>query len=210
MNLLSNAKFVTGAHKLIQLPADEGSEVAFAGRSNAGKSTALNRICNQRALARTSKTPGRTQQINCFELSEDLRLCDLPGYGFAKMPDSLKKHWSTTMARYLTERKSLKGVVLIMDIRHPLKPQDLDLLDLTADAGLPCHILLSKCDKLGRGAAMASLHKTLATARKHAPQSSGQLFSGLKNTGVNEARVAIERLLMANSEEAEAATLPAP
>lgn len=208
MNLLSSAKFVTGAHKLSQLPDDQGREIAFAGRSNAGKSTALNRICNQRALARTSKTPGRTQQINCFELTPQLRLCDLPGYGFAKMPDSLKKHWSTTMARYLLERKSLKGVVLIMDIRHPMKPQDLDLLDLTAEAHLPCHILLSKCDKLGRGAAMASLHKTLATARQHSSQVTGQLFSGLKNTGVDDARVAIERLLLADSEEAVVDTSP--
>lgn len=193
--------FILGAHTLAQAPPDAGIEVAFAGRSNAGKSSALNAITGSKALARVSKTPGRTQQINFFGLDEERRLVDLPGYGYAKVPERLKLHWQRTLAAYLQDRNALRGLVLVMDIRHPLTPGDLLMLDWGYAAGMPIHILLTKADKLSRGAACASReHVAAALAQRYADDAEGprptvQLFSALKRTGIDEARACIERWL---------------
>jgi GTP-binding protein len=153
------AKYVLNAHELHQLPPDSGREVAIAGRSNAGKSSAINTLTGQKALARTSKTPGRTQQIVIFEVDPDRRIADLPGYGYAKVPESLRKHWRVVMQKYFERRRSLSGVVLVMDIRHPMRPFDEQMINWCVTASVPCHILLTKADKLKRGPAQATLHK---------------------------------------------------
>jgi len=145
------AQFVTSAAELRQLPADAGAEIAFAGRSNAGKSSALNAICDQTALARTSKTPGRTQLLNVFALDDARRLVDLPGYGYAKVPEAMRERWRSLIDQYLRERDSLRAVVLIMDSRHPLKEFDQQMLAYCRDIGLACHCILTKADKLSRG-----------------------------------------------------------
>jgi GTP-binding protein len=182
------ARYLINAHRLNQLPADAGAEIAFAGRSNAGKSSALNAICDQRALARTSKTPGRTQQLVVFELDEDHRLIDLPGYGYAKVPGALRDHWRGLIDDYLRTRNCLRGVVLIMDARHPLRDFDRQMLDYAAAVGWPCHCLLAKADKLSRSEGL----RTLAAVRKEliAP-ASAQLFSSPARTGVDEARAVL-------------------
>ena len=143
---LSKATFTLSAPDIRRLPADSGIEVAFAGRSNAGKSSALNTLTNQRSLARTSKTPGRTQLINIFEIAENKRLVDLPGYGFAKVPMEMKKKWQKALGEYLEKRECLKGLVILMDIRHPLKDLDMDLIQWAADGDLPVLALLTKSD----------------------------------------------------------------
>ena len=148
---LTKATFTLSAPDIRRLPADSGIEVAFAGRSNAGKSSALNTLTNQRSLARTSKTPGRTQLINIFEIAEDKRLVDLPGYGFAKVPMEMKKKWQKALGEYLEKRECLKGLVILMDIRHPLKDLDMDLIQWAADGELPVLALLTKSDKLSPG-----------------------------------------------------------
>ncbi len=177
------AGFLKSASVLSQCPADEGAEVAFCGRSNAGKSSAINRLTRQRKLARTSKTPGRTQLINFFTLSGQHRLVDLPGYGYAKVPDALKAQWHEHLDDYLRHRRSLKGLVLLMDIRHPMKEFDRTMVSWCADAGLPLHILLTKADKLKRGAQSAALLNT----RKSLPEDvSIQLFSATRGTGLDE------------------------
>ncbi len=181
------AKFLLSAAKLSQLPADVGIEVAFAGRSNSGKSSALNTITNIKNLARTSKTPGRTQQINVFTLDEQRRLIDLPGYGYAQVPLAVKEHWQNTLAKYLETRESLRGMVLMMDIRHPFKPLDLIMIEWACQSHLAVHILLTKADKLKRGAAMATLQQVNATIKKYLTPVSAQLFSSLKKQGVDEA-----------------------
>ncbi len=183
----SQAKFLLGAAKLQQLPADVGIEIAFAGRSNSGKSSALNTITNNKSLARTSKTPGRTQQINVFTLDEQRRLIDLPGYGYAQVPLSVKEHWQQTLAKYLETRQSLRGMILMMDIRHPLKPLDLTMLDWACHSHLAVHILLTKADKLKRGAAMATLQQLNSAIKKYLTPVSAQLFSSLKKQGIEEA-----------------------
>lgn len=177
------ARYVLNAHELKQLPADEGIEVAIAGRSNAGKSSAINTFTDQKALARTSKTPGRTQQIVIFELDEQRRIADLPGYGYAKVPLKLKAHWRHIMQRYFQTRKSLRGVVLVMDIRHPLREFDQQMLAWCEAANTPCHILLTKADKLKRGPAQSTL---LQVRRKLPPVASVQVFSSSKKTGLEE------------------------
>lgn len=184
--IYQQARFLTSAAKLSQLPADRGFEVAFAGRSNAGKSTALNVLTQQRQLARTSKTPGRTQLINLFELDDDRRLVDLPGYGYAKVPEEMKRQWQETLARYLETRDCLRGLILLMDCRHPLQELDCVMLNWAIESELPTHILLTKADKLKRGAAMSSLQKVRAHLKQHQDSVSVQLFSGLKRTGVDE------------------------
>ncbi len=177
------ASYVLNAHELKQLPADEGIEVAIAGRSNAGKSSAINTLTDQKSLARTSKTPGRTQQIVIFELDENRRIADLPGYGFAKVPLKLKEHWRKVMARYFQTRKCLRGVVLVMDIRHPMKEFDQQMLAWCEAAGTPCHILLTKADKLKRGPAQSALLKL----RRDLPAiASAQVFSATEKTGLDE------------------------
>ncbi|MBB71809.1 MAG: YihA family ribosome biogenesis GTP-binding protein [Legionellales bacterium] len=187
MSLYRKAKFLLSAAKLSQLPADEGFEVAFAGRSNAGKSSAINAITNITGLARTSKTPGRTQLINIFDLEPQRRLVDLPGYGYAKVPEAVKRRWQHTLAEYLQERRCLRGIVLLMDIRHPLKDFDVQMLEWAYQAQLPVHILLTKSDKLGSGASKAALHKVEQAVRDMGELVSVQRFSALKKTGIDEA-----------------------
>jgi len=177
------ASYVLNAHELKQLPKDEGIEVAISGRSNAGKSSAINALTDQKSLARTSKTPGRTQQIVIFELDENRRIADLPGYGFAKVPLQLKEHWRNVMARYFQTRKCLRGVVLVMDIRHPMREFDQQMLNWCESAGVPCHILLTKADKLKRGPAQSTL---LKVQRDLPAIASAQVFSSTNKTGLEE------------------------
>ncbi len=184
----SRARFLTSAPRTSLAPADMGAEVAFAGRSNAGKSSALNVITQQRALARTSKTPGRTQQINYFELDDGLRLVDLPGYGYAKVPRALKTQWQQHLAEYLQTRASLRGLILLMDCRHPLTEYDQQMLRWCATAGLPVHVLLTKADKLKRGPANVSLLAVRRRLGEFHARASAQLFSALKKDGLDEAR----------------------
>lgn len=183
------AQFTLSAARLSQLPPDEGVEIAFAGRSNAGKSSAINRLTGQRGLARTSKTPGRTQLINFFALDEGRRLVDLPGYGYAKVAEEVKRRWQQTMEQYLSSRQSLRGLVLLMDVRHPLKEVDQQLLSWCWQVGMPVHVLLTKADKLKRGAAQNILLQVRREleARSPAQLTSVQLFSALKGTGLEEA-----------------------
>jgi len=183
VNPFRSARYVISAHHIKQLPEDQGIEVAIAGRSNAGKSSAINTFTDQKSLARTSKTPGRTQQIVVFELDEKRRNADLPGYGYAKVPAKLKAHWRTVMARYFKTRKCSRGVVLVMDIRHPMREFDKKMLAGCESADIPCHILLTKADKLKRGPAQSTLLKV----RRDMPNiASIQIFSSLKKTGMDE------------------------
>lgn len=195
LNPLRDAAFTTAAHRLDQLPADAGCEIAFAGRSNAGKSSALNALVGVGSLARTSKTPGRTQQLVVFTLPDGRRLIDLPGYGYAKVPADLREHWRGELERYLRERRSLRGLALIMDIRHPLKDFDRAMLEFCADTVLPCHVLLSKADKLGRG----EMSRTLAQVRRDlaglGAGFSAQALSALRGEGVDAARAALAALM---------------
>jgi GTP-binding protein len=187
-----NATFILSAAKLGQCPADVGVEVAFAGRSNAGKSSAINAICDHNKLARASKTPGRTQQINFFALAEDKRLVDLPGYGFARVPLEIRQQWTRLVENYLGKRRSLAGIVLLMDVRHPLKDQDRDLIGWAAGLGIPLLVLLTKADKLSRGPGKSTL---LAVRRELAsvPSTTVQLFSALSGEGIDEARAVLDR-----------------
>jgi GTP-binding protein len=180
-----------GAHEIRQLPDDIGTEVAIAGRSNAGKSSVLNVITANSRLARISKTPGRTQQMNIFVLDDGRRLVDLPGYGYAKVPVAMRKHWGATLNRYFQERNSLSGLILIMDIRHPLRPEDQQMLDWALAVGLPTHILLNKSDKFSRGAGMSLLQKLKGFVNDDLV--SIQLFSALKKTGAGEARSVLDQ-----------------
>ena len=181
---LRRAVFTIAANAISQLPADTGMEVGFAGRSNAGKSSAVNTITGQKSLARTSKTPGRTQQIIFFSLDEQRRLLDLPGYGFAKVPPAIKAHWQNLMEGYFRERSSLKGLVLVMDARHPLRDFDQMMLDWCENTQTPVHILLTKSDKLSRGAASAELQKVRKLVKEWNVEQEVQLFSALNNTGL--------------------------
>src|SRR5690606_30223860 len=152
-NPLARARYHLSAHTPAQLPPDTGHEVAFAGRSNAGKPSALNALCQQSALARVSKTPGRTQQLVFFQIEPhaDRHLVDLPGYGYAKVPKDLQAHWQAFIAGYFESRQALRGLVVVMDIRHPLRDYDRQMLGYVVSRGLPAHALLTKADKLGRG-----------------------------------------------------------
>lgn len=187
-NPFRHASYTLSAHELKQLPVDAGIEVAIAGRSNAGKSSAINTLTDQKSLARTSKTPGRTQQIVIFELDDTRRIADLPGYGFAKVPLKLKEHWRHVMERYFQTRECLRGVVLVMDIRHPMREFDQQMLAWCEAAGIPCHILLTKADKLKRGAANAALLQVRRQLQELHPGSSLQLFSSLTRDGTDAAR----------------------
>lgn len=182
--LLHGARFDKSAAKMSQLPTDNGIEIAFAGRSNAGKSSALNALTDQKKLARISKTPGRTQLINIFSLDAERRLVDLPGYGFAKVPMHVKKQWQDLLDSYLNQRTSLKGLILLMDIRHPMKEFDATMLEWAHHRQMPVHILLTKADKLKRGPAknaLLALKRDLADCE---PLFSMQLFSALKKQGL--------------------------
>ena len=178
-----SAQFLTSAAKVHQCPPDEGWEVAFAGRSNAGKSSAINSLTNNRKLAKTSKTPGRTQLINFFALSETQRLVDLPGYGFAKVPVAVKNAWTKQLEGYLAKRQCLRGLILLMDVRHPLQPFDEQMLNWALAAHMPVHILLTKADKLKKGPANNSLLAVRKALKAHQDLVSVQLFSALKHTG---------------------------
>lgn len=192
MSLFSEASYLTSANHSRQFVEDSGREVAFAGRSNAGKSSAINRITGRKSLARTSKTPGRTQLVNFFALDGGIRLVDLPGYGFAKVPESMRRHWRTLMESYFASRRSLVGLVVVMDCRRPLTDGDRQMLEWAAAAGCPVHVLLTKADKLSRGKASAALH---SVRRELGDAVSTQLFSALKGTGLDEARRAIGDML---------------
>lgn len=185
--LLHSVEFLKSAQNTSQCPPDVGFEVAFAGRSNAGKSSAINRLCTQKSLARTSKTPGRTQLLNFFQVDDDRRLVDLPGYGYAKVNKSLKEQWQKDLDGYLAERECLVGLVLMMDIRHPLKDFDQLILEWSAASNMPLHILLTKADKLKYGAAKATLLKTRQALKNHPAPLSLQLFSATQGTGCEEA-----------------------
>jgi GTP-binding protein len=177
------AHFITSAPSLKQCPDDTGVEVAFAGRSNAGKSSALNTLAQQNKLARTSKTPGRTQLINFFEIEPGVRIVDLPGYGFAKVPDRMKREWQKNMSEYLEARQSLKALVLVMDIRHPLTEFDIMMCDWALDVEMPVHILLTKSDKLKRGPAQSTRLKVMKTMDRMGDLLTVQTFSSLKKEG---------------------------
>lgn len=181
------------ATQLSELPEDSGMEVAFAGRSNAGKSSAINTLTEINALARTSKTPGRTQMINFFRMDSQRALVDLPGYGYAKVPEKMKLRWQQTLAKYLETRQSLKGLVLLMDIRHPLKEFDLQMLIWAKQANLPVHIMLTKSDKLSHGAAMSTLNSVKQQLTKAELSASIQLFSSLKKSGRDQAIMVLDQ-----------------
>lgn len=189
------AQFLTSAPDPRRLPPDTGAEVAFAGRSNAGKSSALNAICDQSGLARTSKTPGRTQLLNVFVLDEVRRLIDLPGYGYAKVPEAVREKWRLAIDAYLRERESLRGIVLIMDSRHPLKDFDRQMLGYCAEIGLACHVLLTKSDKLSRSEGLRTLAAVRVKCKSAGWHATAQLFSAQAKTGLEEARAAIAALL---------------
>src|SRR3990167_4863189 len=187
----NQAIYLTSATCLAELPADDGIEIAFIGRSNAGKSSAINTIVNIKGLARTSTTPGRTQMINFFMINEGRRLVDLPGYGYAKAPAEMKEKWQQTTADYFEKRESLEGLVLVMDARHPLKEMDQQLISWCADFQVHLHILLTKSDKLTPN----QQKKTLFSVQKALDGMntvSVQLFSSLKKAGVDDARAKLD------------------
>lgn len=194
-NPLRGAAFVLAAHRPDQLPPDAGAEIAFAGRSNAGKSSALNALAGQSALARTSKTPGRTQQLVVFALPDGRRLVDLPGYGYAKVPPSLRDHWRQAIDHYLRKRQSLRGLVLIADIRHALTPFDRQMLAYCAGIELPCVVLLSKADKLSRVQARTRQREVDTEIAKEHWRAQTIAFSAPAGTGLDEARAAAAALL---------------
>jgi len=197
---------MTSAPSIRQCPEDSGCEVAFAGRSNAGKSSAINTLTRNGRLARTSKTPGRTQLINFFQLAEGGRLVDLPGYGYAKVPRAMKAEWDRHLAEYLQKRQSLADLVLLMDIRHPLQDFDLQMLNWAAQAGLPVHILLTKADKLKRGpaqSAMLGVEKHLRDMDPGCTLLSVQTFSSLKKQGLSELETLLNHWLSADFETPE-------
>ena len=186
--LFNKTSFLMSAPSIKQSPTDEGKEVAFAGRSNAGKSSVINTLTDNRKLARTSKTPGRTQLLNFFSLSEDRRLVDLPGYGFAKVPIIVKRNWDRNLAGYLQERQSLVGVVILMDIRHPLQKYDWQIIRWASESKMPIHLLLTKSDKLKRGAinnVLLSVEEEL-TKEKLSASFTIQAFSSIKKFGLDE------------------------
>jgi GTP-binding protein len=195
-------QFLTSSWQPHQFPPDQGVEVAFAGRSNAGKSSALNAITGRKDLARTSKTPGRTQLINFFALNERQRLADLPGYGYAKVPEKMRVHWRELLERYVETRASLGGIVLLMDSRHPLTEFDCQMLEWASAQNLPTHLLLTKADKLSRGESASTLKKVRAAVGDTA---TAQLFSAVAKTGVDEARKEVLRMLATTPARSEAA-----
>ena len=181
-----SAQFLISASKLSQCPPDQGWEVAFAGRSNAGKSSAINSLTGNKKLAKTSKTPGRTQLINFFTLTDHQRLVDLPGYGFAKVPLAVKREWTKQLENYLQKRQSLRGLILLMDVRRPMQPFDQQMLTWALEASMPVHILLTKADKLKRGPAGNVLLKVRSELKPYRQLASVQLFSALKHDGHKE------------------------
>lgn len=201
----NTAKFQVSAAKLNQCPEDVGAEVAFAGRSNAGKSSAINALTQQTRLARTSKTPGRTQLINFFSLNiEGLRIVDLPGYGYAKVPIAMKEHWQQHLDEYLQKRQCLQGVVLVMDIRHPMKEFDEMMVQWCEATGVPLHVLLTKADKIKRGPAQSTLLKLKKQLRERLGHKvTLQVFSALKGQGVDLLQNRITTWMLPEEDELE-------
>ena len=191
LTLLEKAKFMTSAPRLSACPPNIGYEVAFAGRSNAGKSSAINALTRQRQLARASKTPGRTQLLNYFSLDEERRLVDLPGYGYAAVPMAIKLAWQKELENYLIKRESLQGLILLMDIRHPLQKYDEMMLNWAQERGLRVNILLTKCDKLNRGPSMLTLQDVKKQLLAKKLVASIQLFSSLNKQGLEDAAVVL-------------------
>ncbi len=191
------ATFSKSAEKLNQLPAESAAEVAFAGRSNAGKSSALNTLTGKRKLAHVSKTPGRTRLINFFAIDRNTYLVDLPGYGYAQVPGDMRRQWAGLLTGYLNQRRQIRGLVVVMDVRHPMTPLDIQLLEWFAATGKPVHVLLTKADKLSRSQAATQLRKVEARLRKDYPGCSVQLFSSSGKLGVAEAQHVIEGWLSA-------------
>ncbi len=194
------ATFLTSAPDIKALPADTGIEVAFAGRSNAGKSSALNTLTRQNGLARTSKTPGRTQLINTFALAEDQRLIDLPGYGFAKVPLAVKEKWQKALSEYLMKRESLKGIVILMDIRHPLKDLDQDLIHWAVQSDLQVLLLLTKADKLSPGPRKKVLMEVTEASMAFMGDVTVQVFSSLTKLGLAELEQKLDQWFSAEQE----------
>ncbi|HET7832199.1 MAG TPA: ribosome biogenesis GTP-binding protein YihA/YsxC [Gallionella sp.] len=191
MGIFSQAAFYTTVNHLRDLPRHGGREVAFVGRSNAGKSSAINTLANHTRLAFTSKTPGRTQHLNYFSLGDNNFLVDLPGYGYAKVPPDVQAHWEKLLGQYLQTREELTGLVVIMDARHPLTERDQGMLEWFAPTGKPIHILLTKSDKLSRQQATKTLREVKDFLAEHFPQCTVQLFSSLKKIGMEEAEAVI-------------------
>jgi GTP-binding protein len=195
MSTYPNVKFITSAAEAHQLAPDAGREVAFAGRSNSGKSTAINAITQRAGLARVSRTPGRTQLINFFEIAEGRRLVDLPGYGFAKVPERVRAHWLGLLQDYFNVRESLVGLILIVDSRRGLAEQDVAMLEWVLARGREAHVLLSKADKLNRQEGLRVLRETAAACEDTAVTT--QLFSAHSKQGIDEAREVMDRWLLA-------------
>lgn len=194
MSHYPEASFIKSANAPEQFVPDTGAEVAFAGRSNAGKSSAINVIVNRRQFARTSKTPGRTQLVNFFSLRDGVRLVDLPGYGFAKVTARMREHWGDLMAEYFETRKSLKGLFLIVDMRRGLTDFDRQMIAFADQVELPVHVLLTKADKLKRGQAATAV---LALRKELGSRATSQAFSALSRQGEDEARDRLEAMLTA-------------
>lgn len=184
--LLHGARFLMSAPSAAKMPPDEGVEIAFAGRSNTGKSSTINVLCGQRSLARTSRTPGRTQHLVVFDLGEGRRLVDLPGFGYAKVSKQTRAHWEQALPEYLETRRSLRGLVLVMDVRHPLKEAEQVLVRWCAAARVPLHVLLNKSDKLGRGPGRQAEHAVARHVAEAGAEAQAQLFSAQARTGVED------------------------
>jgi len=196
MSQYPEARFIKSANALSQFVPDDGIEVAVAGRSNAGKSSAINVVVNRRQFARTSKTPGRTQLVNFFSLQEGRRLVDLPGYGFARVSDSMRRHWGELLSQYFQSRESLKGLLLIVDIRRKLTDYDRKMMAFADEVALPVHILLTKADKLKRGQVATAV---LQVKKELGDRASVQAFSALNRQGEDEARAMLESFLNAGN-----------
>lgn len=195
MSLFTELEFRYAVHQVADLPPDQGAEVAFAGRSNAGKSTAINALANRRKLAFVSKTPGRTQAINFFDMGHQRFLVDLPGYGYAKVPKSEQVRWDELISTYISYRNSLILLIIIVDARHGLTILDRQMLHWLAPTGKPVHVLLTKSDKLTRQQALTVLRTTEAELAQHPGEASAQIFSGTHKTGVKQAQAVIAKWL---------------
>lgn len=208
MSVFQNAQFELSVAHTATLPPPVGLEVAFVGRSNAGKSSAINTLTGQTRLAFVSRTPGRTQLINFFRLRCGAALVDLPGYGYAKVPEAVRRKWQGLLERYLAERPNLVGLVLIMDVRHPLKELDVRMMEWFLPSGRPIHVLLTKSDKLSRGQAAATLQTVRRALREKMPagQVSVQLFSSLERSGVEEVERTVSGWLLPEQSAPDAGT----